>query len=62
MIDVLKAQEVGPAGAIRQLAGHQSGIGVAKVQPAGGAGRKAGVHGKSLGVQVEGFKLSFVWA
>jgi hypothetical protein len=62
VIDVLKTQEGRSAFAIRQLAGHQGGIGVAKVQPAGGAGCKAGEHGKSLGVQVGGFKLCFVRA
>ncbi len=62
MINVFKAQETRSPVVLRQLVGDQGGIGMAKVQPAGGAGCKAGQHGKSLGVQVGGFKLSFVRA
>ena len=62
MIDVLKAQETRSEVVLRQFVSDQGGIGMAKVQPTGRAGSKAGQHGKSLRVQVGGFKLSFVRA
>lgn len=43
-IDVLEAQEEGAAGVACKIVGKLCGIGVAKVQVTGGAGREAGDH------------------
>ena len=61
-INVLKPEEKDSIAMVRRFPGHESGISVAEVHWPGRTGGEAGSHGKSLRVQVEGFKLSVVEA
>ena len=46
----------------RKVPGYEGCIGMTEVQGPGRAGGEARSHGKSFGVQVEGFKLRVVEA
>ena len=61
-VNVLKTEKKHTISTVRSLPGYESGISVAEVHWPCRAGGEAGPHGKSLRVQVEGFKLSVVEA
>ena len=61
-VNVLKPEKKHSILTGRSLPGYESGISVAEVHGPCRAGGEAGSHGKSLRVQVEGFKLSVVEA
>ena len=61
-VNVLKPEKKHSISTVRSLPGYESGISVAEVHGPCRAWGEAGSHGKSLRVQVEGFKLSVVEA
>ena len=62
VVDVLKSQEKRSTMMFRKVPGYEGCIGMTEVQGPGRAGGEARSHGKSFGVQVEGFKLRVVEA